>query len=29
MISVWHLCWIIPAAASVGALVLAVLAGGK
>lgn len=29
MISVWHLLWIIPAAASFGMLVLAVFVGSK
>lgn len=29
MISAWHLIWIIPAAASFGALILAVIAGGE
>ena len=28
MMNVWHLLWIIPVAASVGALVMAVIAGG-
>lgn len=29
MISAWHLLWIVPAAASFGAVVLAVIAGGS
>ena len=29
MISAWHLLWIVPVAASFGALVVAVLAGSK
>lgn len=29
MISAWNLLWIVPAAASFGALVMAVLAGKK
>ena len=29
MISAWHLAWILPVAASVGAVVMAVLAGSK
>lgn len=29
MISAWHLLWIIPAAASFGMLVMAVIAGSK
>lgn len=29
MISAWHLVWIIPAAASFGMLVMAVIAGSK
>lgn len=28
MMSVWHLCWIVPVAASVGALLMAVVIGG-
>lgn len=28
MMSVWHLCWVVPVAASVGALVMAIVAGG-
>lgn len=28
MMSVWHLVWIVPVAASMGALVMAVIAGG-
>ena len=27
--SVWHLCWIVPLAASVGALMMAVVIGGE
>lgn len=27
--SVWHLVWIVPVAASVGAVVMALIAGGK
>lgn len=26
--SVWHLCWIVPVAASFGAAVVAVIVGG-
>ena len=29
MMSVWHLVWIVPVAASVGALLMAVFQGGK
>lgn len=29
MMSVWHLAWIVPVAASFGAVAMAVLAGGK
>ena len=29
MMNVWRLLWIIPVAASFGAVVLAVIAGGK
>lgn len=29
MMNAWHLIWIIPAAASFGAVVLAVFVGGK
>ena len=29
MMNVWHLLWIIPVAASFGAVVLAVIVGGK
>lgn len=28
MMSVWHLVWIVPVAASMGALVMALIAGG-
>lgn len=29
MMSVWHLCWIVPLAASFGAAVVAVVIGGE
>ena len=29
MMNVWHLLWIIPVAASLGAVALAVIVGGK
>jgi hypothetical protein len=28
MMSVWHLLWVVPVAASVGALMMAVVIGG-
>ena len=29
MMNVWHLLWIVPLAASFGAVVMAVIVGGK